>query len=172
MNSQLDFIFSRRSIRKYSDTQIPEETVKDILEAAMAAPSAVAKDPWHFIVIRNQETLESVAEALPNGKMLIDAKPGLIVCGDIEKAHDNELSYMLQDCVAAIENILLAVNRLGLGACWLGVHPRQDRVKRIQEIFKLPGNIIPISAIALGYPAEKKEARTRYNEALVHFESW
>ncbi|HOK03965.1 MAG TPA: nitroreductase family protein [Victivallales bacterium] len=172
MNEKLSAIFARRSIRVFQEKEIPEEMIKDILEAAMAAPSAVAKDPWEFIVIKNKNTLIKITEALPNGKMLSSAPLGIIVCGDIKRAHGNELSFLLQDCSAAIQNILLASSILGLGACWLGVHPRTERISYIKEYFKLPENIIPIAAIALGFPAEKKEPRTRFDKEKIHFEKW
>jgi nitroreductase len=167
-----EVIFKRRSIRKFTGEPVSDETVKSILEAAMAAPSACAKDPWHFIVIREKEILKRVAEGLPNGQFLPSAAVGLIVCGDINKAHGNELSYMLQDCSAAIENTLLAVDMLGLGACWLGVHPRTDRIQHLKTLFGLPQNIIPISVIAIGCPAESRPPRTRFNPELVHYETF
>jgi len=169
---KLDFILGRRSIRAYAPGDISDETVKTLLEAAMAAPSAVAKDPWRFVAIRNRRTLAAIADALPNGKMLATAAVGIAVCGDLDVAHDRQLSYLLQDCSAAIENLLLAVHILGLGACWLGVHPREDRVRRIKEVLALPGSVIPVSCIAIGYPGEQKEPRTRYNRDYVHFEKW
>ena len=169
---RLDFIFGRRSIRVFHPGDVSDEAVRTLLEAAMAAPSAVAKDPWRFVVIRNPATLSQIAEALPNGKMLPQASLGLVVCGDLEVAHDRQLSYLLQDCSAAIENLLLAAHLLGLGACWLGVHPRQERVRRISEILALPPSVIPVAAIAVGYPGEDKEPRTRYNSTSVHSEKW
>jgi len=172
MNPKLDLIFSRRSIRRYTDDDISEELVQDLLEAGMAAPSAVAKDPWHVIVVRDKATLARIASGLPNGGMLADAGVGFVICGDIDAAHDRQLSYMLQDCSAMIENILLAASALGLGACWLGVHPREDRVQHIKTLFDLAESIVPISAIAIGRPAQEAEARTRFNAAKVHMEKW
>lgn len=172
MNPALQNIFSRRSIRKYKDQEVSETVIRDLLEAAMAAPSAVAKDPWHFIVLRKQEILLKIADGLPYGQMLRYAPLGLVICGDIRKAHDQQESYMLQDCSAAIENILLAANTLGLGACWLGVHPRKERITHIRKIFNLPDHIIPVSAIALGWPDEKPKPRTRYDDDAVHWEKW
>ena len=131
MQEQLGFILGRRSIREYSSAQVSDEAVKTLLEAAMAAPSAVAKDPWRFVVVRNRQKLSQITAALPNGQMLASAALGIAVCGDPEAAHDHQLSYLLQDCSAAIENLLLCANVLGLGACWLGVHPRDDRVQRL-----------------------------------------
>lgn len=169
---KLELILGRRSIRKYKSEPIPEEDIKLLLEAAMAAPSAVCKDPWRFIVIRNKESLRKIADILPNGKMIADAAVGIIVCGDINRAHDKQLSYLLQDCSAAIENILIAAHALGLGACWLGVHPREQRIEGIRKIFRIPDDIIPVACIAIGVPGEEKPPRTRYNEDFVFYERW
>lgn len=172
MNHSLQFIFSRRSVRKYEDKEIPDNLFTDLFEAAMAAPSAVAKDPWHFLLIRERETLDKIVKILPSGQMLRQAPAAVIVCGDINIANLNEVSYMLQDLSAAVENILLAANALGLGSCWLGIHPRQDRLEGIRSLFNFPDNIIPMCGIALGWPAEKPEPRTRYNAERVHLEKW
>lgn len=172
MNPQLDVLFSRRSIRQYTDREIPETMLTDLLEAAMAAPSAVARDPWHFLVLRSRDGLNILAGCLPNGKMLVQATAALVVCGDLDRAHDRQLSFLLQDVSAAIENILLAANALGLGACWLGIHPREERIAAVSRLYGLPANILPVSAIALGWPAETKEPRTRFNPECVHWEQW
>jgi len=172
MNNRLNFIFSRRSIRKYQKREIPDDVINDILEAAMAVPSAMTRDPWHFIVITSRDTLNTVAEILPNGQMLRNAGAGIIICGDMKQAHSQSESYMLQDCAASIQNILLAASALGLGACWLGMHPRADRITGIKTIFSLPEHIIPVSGVSLGWPDEKKEPRTRFDEAKIHREKW
>jgi nitroreductase len=172
MRKELELIFKRRSIRKYTDETISAETVQALLEAAMAAPSACCKDPVHFIVMDDPEVKAAVAAFLPNGPFLNDAPLGIAVLGDLDAAHGNSESYMLQDCTAAIENILLAVEALGLGACWLGVHPRPERIDGLREYFKLPENIVPVSVIAVGHPAERKEARTRFDAARVKYNAW
>jgi nitroreductase len=172
MNTKLDFLFSRRSIRKYSDREIPESMLVDLLEAGMAAPSAVAKDPWHFIVLRTRSSIDQLATALPNGKMLAEATAALVVCGDLDRVHDHQLSFLLQDVSAAIENILLAANALGLGTCWLGIHPREERMATVSQLYGLPANIIPVSGISLGWPDEEKDRRTRFNPEHVHWERW
>jgi len=172
MNRKLNAIFTRRSVRKYGSGGISDETVKDLLEAAMAAPSACCKDPWHFVAVRDGAVLRKIAEGLPNGKMLADAGLGIVVCGDLAKAHGGEMSYMLQDCSAAIENILLAANMLGLGGCWLGVHPRPERVAHLRKVLGIPESVTPISVISIGEPGETLPARTRYSASLVHGEHW
>jgi nitroreductase len=171
-NPKLSFIFGRRSIRAYQDAPVSDQLVGDLLAAAMAAPSACAKDPWRFVVVRNRATLEAIALALPNGKMLAGAAVGIVVCGDLRAAHGGELSYLLQDCSAAIENLLLAAHALGLGACWLGVHPRQPRIEALTKILCLPDQVVPVSAVALGWPAEEKPSRTRFEPSYVHQETW
>ncbi len=172
MNQQLDFIFSRRSVRKYKDREVPDHMLQDLLEAAMAAPSAVAKDPWHFIVVKARKTMDNMADVLPHGQMLRQATAAMVVCGDITRAHTEHESYMLQDLSAAVENILLAANALGLGTCWLGVHPRPERMEGIKRLFNLPDSIIPMCGIAIGWPKDPPAARTRFSPDKVHWEKW
>jgi len=172
MNPALQFIFNRRSVRKYEKREVPADIFTDLFEAAMAAPSAVAKDPWHFILVRDRKMLDNMLKVLPNGQMLRQAPAAVVVCGDINRAHRNEVSYMLQDLSAAVENLLLAATALGLGSCWLGMHPRPERMAGIRSLFSLPENIIPMCGIALGWPAENPEPRTRFNPERVHLEKW
>jgi nitroreductase len=172
LEKNLGFIFGRRSIRIYSTAPVGEAMVQKLLEAAMAAPSAAAKDPWRFVVIRNQRTLSEISAALPNGKMIASAALGIAVCGELPAAHDQQLSYLLQDCSAAIENLLLGAHILGLGACWLGVHPREQRMNALRQILALPPSVIPVACIAIGCPGETKEARTRFRRDYVHFDKW
>jgi nitroreductase len=172
MNRKLDFIFTRRSVRQYLDREVGDDMIQDLLEAGMAAPSAVARDPWHFIVLRKRETLNALADVLPHGRMLRQAAAAFVVCGDVNQAHDQQESYMLQDLSAAVENILLAANVLGLGTCWLGVHPRQERIADIRKLFDLPDNITPMCGISIGWPKDPPPARTRFNPDKVHWEEW
>jgi nitroreductase len=172
MDNRLSQIFLRRSIRKFSDKPVSDADIRALLEAGMAAPSARATDPWRIIVVTNSGTLAKMAQALPNGKMLAECSVAFVVCGDMQAANDQLISYCLQDCSAAIENILIGAQMIGLGAVWLGIHPREERIAAVKELFPVPEPIMPISIIAIGYPAEQKEPRTRYNESFVHFEKW
>jgi nitroreductase len=160
-------IFSRRSIRKYTDEPVSDDDIKTMLEAAMAAPSANNSQPWHFVVVKERGTLDGLAEAHPHGKMLAQATLCIVVCGDPAIS-----DYWEQDCSAAIENLLLAAAALGLGAVWLGAHPREKRVAFTQRILSIPENIIPVNLISIGHPAEAKDPRTQYDEARVHRERW
>ncbi|MCP5518466.1 MAG: nitroreductase family protein [Verrucomicrobiales bacterium] len=169
---QLGWIFGRRSVRAYGPGAIGDDQVEILLRAAMAAPSAVAKDPWRFVVVRDRSLLARLAGNLSNGSMLDQAPLGIVVAGDLHAAHDRQLSYLLQDCAAAIENLLLSAHGLGLGACWLGIHPRQHRIDFVTNLLCLPEAVIPVACIALGQPAETKEPRSRFNPAWVHRDRW
>lgn len=172
VDERLRFIFERRSIRAYSPGEVDEAAVQKLLAAAMAAPSAAGKNPWHFVVVRNRRTLLRIATVLPNGQMLAEAALGVAVCGDLEVVHDHQLSYLLQDCSVAIENLLLSAHILGLGACWLCVHPRAERIKSMREILSLPASVIPVACISIGYPGESKKRHAIYNPNCVHLETW
>jgi nitroreductase len=172
MNPQLDFIRGRRSIRVYSPGDVTETAVANLLEAAMAAPSAMTKDPWRFVVVRNKETLAKLATLHPGAAMLSAAAAAIVVCGDLDVAFERQLSYLLQDCSAATENLLLAAHALGLGACWVGIHPGEPLVKRVKELLALPAPVIPLAAVALGQPGEQLSPRTRFNRDYVHIERW
>jgi nitroreductase len=170
--NKLGFILGRRSVRVYSPGEVSDGTVRKLLEAAMAAPSAMTKDPWRFVVVRHLQTLQTLAAVLPGGKMLATAALAIVACGDLEAALNQQLSYVLQDCSASIENLLLGAHALGLGACWVGVHPGPEPIRMVKEILSLPASIVPIAAIALGRPGEQLPARTRYSADYVHFEKW
>ncbi len=169
---KLSLLFGRRSIRVYSPGIIAEETVTLLLDAAMAAPSAMTKDPWRFVVVREQSSLRSLAEALPGGKMLGTATLAMVVCGDIDVAFERQLSFLLQDCSAATENLLLAAHALGLGACWVGVHPNEAAIRRLKEMLSLPLSFLPVAVVSLGLPGEELPPRSRFNPNHVRFEKW
>ena len=171
-DEKLNFLFSRRSIRVYSPGHIGDQLVNKLLETAMAAPSAMTRDPWRFVIVRNPESLAQLAVALPGGKMLSTAALAIVVCGDLDIALDRQLGFLVQDCSAAIENLLLGAHALGLGACWVGVYPSEDPMRRLKEMLSLPAPVIPIAAISIGHPGEQPEPRTRYNRDYVHFEKW
>lgn len=172
MDARILPLASRRSVRNYTDAPVADADIQALLEAAMAAPSARATDPWHFIIVRDRPALADLAQILPYGQMLAHAPLGIIVCGELARANRQQLSYLLQDCSAATQNLLLAADLIGLGAVWLGVHPNEERVDGIRQRFDLPEGILPIAAIAIGHPAEKHAPRTRFTSAAVHHETW
>jgi len=166
----LDIIIKRRSIRSFTSQKVDEEKIKALLQAAMYAPSAVNKQPWHFVVIDEREIMNEIMQVHPNSKMFKTATLGILVCGNLLEQHDT--GYWIADCAAATENILLAATSLGLGSCWVGIYPREERNKAIKKIFSLPQHVEGFALVALGYPAEEKKIPERYHPEKVHFNNW
>ena len=163
-------IFERRSIRKYTGKEVSDESIKELLKAAMAAPSAGNQQPWDFIVVKDRTVLNEIPKVHQYAQMLKEAPVAIIVCGVLER--EKHVGYWMQDCAAAIENILIEAQFLGLGAVWLGVYPREDRVSGLKKLLEIPENVIPIAVISIGYPAESKEASQRYYENKIHINKW
>lgn len=138
----------------------------------MAAPSAMTRDPWRFVVVRDKQTLAKLAALHPGAAMLSTAAMAIVACGDLDAAFQRNISYLLQDCAAAIQNLLLAAHAQGLGACWVGIHPGEALIKRVKELLAVPASIVPVAVVSLGLPGEQQPPRTRYNEDYVHREKW
>ena len=166
----IDGILTRRSIRKYTNKSIPDEVIKELLEAGVSAPSAGNQQPWQFIIIDNREVLDEASQVLPNGKLLKDANKAILVCGDLNL--ETHKGYWPIDCSAATQNILLAAHAKGLGACWLGIYPREERVENLKKLFKTPEHIIPFSVISLGFPDEESKKVDRYDNSKIHKNTW
>jgi len=166
----LKTITGRRSIRKYKPQAVEPEKIELLLKAAIYAPSARNTQPWHFIVITERAKLDKITAAHPYANMMKEATLAILVCGD--KTLEPHEGYLNTNCSAATQNILLAAYDLGLGSVWLGVYPREERIKALSVLFGLPENIIPISLIALGYPAEVKEAPDRFLLERIRYDKW
>ncbi|MBN1117732.1 MAG: nitroreductase family protein [Bacteroidales bacterium] len=163
-------LFSRRSIRKYLEKEIADSQIEQIIEAGMFAPSAVNKQPWHFIVFRNSETIKSIIEVHPNAGMLVGASAGILICFDKQLEHDH--GYGPIDCSAATQNMLLAAHGLGIGSCWVGIYPRENRIEALHKLFNLPEHVIPFAVISLGYSELVKSKPDRFKKDRIHYEKW
>jgi nitroreductase len=166
----MDAIYKRRSIRKYKDAPVSHNLIEQIIKAGMNAPSAGNEQPWQFLVVDDRKILDKIPTFHPHSKMLYEAPVAIVVCGDMSRVKYQE--YWPQDCSAATQNILLTIAELDLGGVWLGVYPREDRVKKLQALFGMPDNIIPFSIVALGYPAEQKAAKDIYDTHRIKHNSW
>ena len=163
-------LLSRRSIRKFTDEQVKDKDVKDILDAAMSAPSAGNQQPWEFIVITDREILKSITTVHPHAQMLNDAPIAILLCADLNR--ERHIGYWVQDLSASTENILICAHAKGFGAVWLGVYPRDDRVNGLRKLFSLPENIVPFAIIPFGYPAEEKHPPNRFDPVRIHKDKW
>jgi nitroreductase len=166
----MEAILSRRSIRRYTDKPVPEEVIKELLEAAMSAPSASNEQPWQFVIIDERRILDEIPRFHPYAHMLKEASWAIAVCGDLNL--EMVSGYWVQDCSAATQNILIAANARGLGAVWLGVYPREERAEAVQKLLGLPEHVMPLCFISIGYPAEEKPPANRYDGSRVHRNRW
>jgi nitroreductase len=162
-------ILTRRSIRRYTSEPVSEETVNELLKAAMSAPTA-ANEPWHFVVIRDRCTMEAVKEFHPHAHMLDQSQVAIAICGD-PKSGSLPGRWPL-DCAAATENILISANALGLGACWVGIYPVEERIEGLRRLLGIPGHLIPLSMVALGHPGEEKNPPNRFRPERIHQGRW
>ncbi len=168
MEDTLNVILKRRSIRKFTDQPVEREKIQLLLEAAMAAPSAMNAQPWEFVVITEKEVMDQFRRALMFAKMNAPAAICVLGSSRMQKGKAGD-KFWVQDCSAATENILLAATALGLGSVWVGVHPVTIFKRQVSSILNLPEGVTPLNLIYIGYPAETKEARTQYEEKRVHW---
>lgn len=166
----IETILTRRSIRRYTDRNVERSVVLELLEAAMSAPSAGNEQPWHFIIIEDRKVLNELPRIHPYAAMAREASVAIVVCGDTTL--EKHQGFWVQDCSAAIQNLLLAAHAKGLGAVWTGIYPIPDRVQGFRMLLGLPENVIPLALIPLGYPAEKGGRQQRFNEKRVHYNMW
>ena len=162
-----DALLKRRSCRKFIDKKVDKEIVEELMEAAMAAPSAKNKKPWKFYVITNEEKLSQLRFA--GSAFNYNSPMHIVVCGDMSKriVVEKPYDFWIQDCSSAIENILLMATSLGLGTCWCGVFPVEERVQKVKEILDLDEDIVPLGLIHVGYPDCDLESRTQFEEENV-----
>lgn len=166
----LQAIKTRRSIRKFLDKPVPSDIVREILEAAMFAPSAGNEQPWQFIVFDDRKFLDEVPRICATASMCRQAPLAILVCAD--SSLEKYPGFWVEDCSAATENLLLAAHALGLGAVWTGIYPLKDRVEAFRRRLSLPEEITPFALVALGYPNEAPAAPRRYREERVHYSEW
>ena len=167
-NEAIKNIMTRTSIRQYTDEPVSKADIEALLRAGMAAPTAVNKQPWHFVVVTDKAKLKELAGN--RGRMLEQCSLAIVVCGDMEKAMPGKgQAYWIQDCSAATENILLAANALGLGAVWTGVYPMDERVAAVSKALKLPETIIPLCVIVVGHPAESPTPKDKWKPENVSY---
>jgi nitroreductase len=168
----MEAILSRRSIRRYMPDPLPEEAIRRVLEAGMAAPSAGDERPWHFVVISDKERLAVIPGFHLLSRFVPDAAAAILVCADLALSKYPPADYWVQDCSAATQNILLAAHATGLGAVWLGVHPEKKRIDGFRALCRLPASVVPFSLVSLGIPAVRKEREDRSDPARVHWGRW
>ena len=164
----MEAIFTRRSIREYTDAPISPEDINELLKAAMAAPSAHDAQPWHFIIIEDHQILDKIPETHPHAAMLLQAQLAIAICGDTQVQPDG----WMVDCATAAQNILLAAHAKGLGAVYVGIYPIAARMQELKDLLNLPKYILPLALISVGHPKKKKASVDHYNPVKIHWDRW
>jgi len=172
-NAAIENIMTRISVRNFTGEKISDEQIDILLRAAMAAPSAINKQPWAFIVVTDEELISKLGEALPYSRCSNKPACAFIPCGDLSKAIEGKMAaFWINDVSAATENLLLAAHAMGLGAVWTGLHPDMNRAGMVQQMLGLPEHIIPLCIVPVGVPAEHPDVKDKYKPENIHFNKW
>ncbi len=173
MNNTLRMILQRKSVRSFTPQPVSRDTLNTILRAGMAAPSARDRRPWRFVVVTERAVLEALGKGLPFAKMTAQAAAAIVVVGDLEGQNGGRGSdYWIQDCSAVTQNILLAVESLGLGAVWTAVYPNADRIEIVRRVLGIPEGFMPLNVIPLGHPAESPKPKDKWTPDNIRWEKW
>jgi nitroreductase len=168
MEDALDLMYSRQRVREFTDAPVSEEQVEAMLKAAMAAPSVQDRRPWHFVVVRNRNTLDKLARVHKYAYMLAQAQLAIVVCGD-QKVSEK---YWVEDGCVATQNLLLAAKALGLGGVWISIYPKKKHQNAVREMLDIPDRMGVLCILAMGIPAKRDQIRTKYDSERVHHEEW
>ena len=162
----LDNIFARKSVRKFTSEPVSEKQVETLLKAAMAAPSALNKQPWRFVVVTDKEKLSSMAAKMPYARL--DTAPlAIVVCGDTSVSE----KFWTHDCSAATENLLLTAEAMGLGAVWTAASDG-ERTEIVREALALPSYIHPLCVVPVGHPDGDFQPKDKWDPTKIHYDRW
>lgn len=172
MQTPIDNILTRVSVRQFTGEPISQQQIDTLLQCAMAAPSAINKQPWAFIVITDTALLQRIGNEMPNSRCQNNPACAFVPCGDLTKAIPDLPEFWINDVSAATENLLLAAHAMGLGAVWTGVHPSAERVAQLQSLLNFPEHIVPLCIVPVGYPAETPAIKEKFSADNIHYNGW
>ena len=163
MNSFIDLINHRRSIRAFTGEFLTDDQIKEIITCGMHAPSAHNKQPWVFLSITNREKMMQIAPLCSWWGMLENAGAVIITCMNKDLLEDIQQEFFINSCSAATENMLLAANAMGFGGVWLGVCEESKLYEDFCKVINLPQNLRVMSMIAVGTANEEKPFIERFD---------
>lgn len=168
----LSVIHSRKSVRTFHDKAVPKEDLLTILKAGMAAPTGFNAQPWQFITITDRNTMLELRKELKYAKGLDSSPAAIVVCGDMSKVREEAPEFWITDTSAATQNMLLAIEGMGLGGVWCTLYPGKERMEHARKTLNLPEHIMPMCIIPLGYPAGKEKPKNKFKPENLHWEKW
>ena len=176
-------ILSRKSVRSYTADTIPAAVMENLLRAAMAAPSGRNIQPWSFVVLSDTSHYDEIFGDNHNMAMFKQSAAIVVMCADttvVRPPRDNPDAPAVQqpsgtwrdDMGAVTENLLLAVEAYGLGACWTACYPYVDRMAPVKQALGLPATVVPYSVVPIGYPAGDEQPKDKWDPARIHYGRW
>ena len=176
-------ILNRKSVRSYNGEAIPDSVMENLLRAAQAAPSAVDRRPWQMVVMTDKSQYETVFEGNFNMQKFMESGAVIILCADTTftaPTRDNpdgpavtQVNQMWRDDLGAVtENLLLAAEAYGLGACWTACYPYPDRMDPIKKALQLPSTVVPYAVVPIGYHDGTTQPKDKWDPARVHYGRW
>lgn len=176
-------ILNRKSVRSYNGEAIPDSVMENLLRAAQAAPSAVDRRPWQMVVMTDKSQYETVFEGNFNMQKFMESGAVIILCADTTftaPTRENpdgpavtQVNQMWRDDLGAVtENLLLAAEAYGLGACWTACYPYPDRMDPIKKALQLPSTVVPYAVVPIGYHDGTTQPKDKWDPARVHYNRW
>jgi len=172
MKDTFSVIHARKSVRNFTGDLVSKTDLDKIVRAGMAAPSAVNMQPWSFVVTTERKLLDELAVGLPYAQMLTRAGAAVVVCTEAARAHEKSKDMAIIDASLAGQNILLAIEALGLGGVWTAAYPYADRMQHVRGVLEIPQEVIPLNVIPIGVPSGKDKPKDKYKKENIHWERW
>jgi nitroreductase len=168
----LEVIYARKSVRHFTGEAVGREDLETLVRAGMAAPTAVNKQPWSFVVVTGRERLDSLGSGLRYARLLANAGAAIVVCARPAEAAGQRAEYAVIDGSLASQNILLAAEALGLGALWTACYPDSAAMATVRARLGIPGDVIPLNVIPVGRPTGEDKPKDKYRPDKIHWEQW
>ncbi len=176
-------ILNRKSVRSYNGDSIPADVMENLLRAAMAAPSGRDLRPWQIVVMTDKSQYETVFEGNFNMQKFMESGAVLILCADTtftaptredpDGPAVTQVNHLWRDDMGAVtENLLLAVEAYGLGACWTACYPYPDRMDPIKKALQLPATVVPYAVVPIGYHDGTTQPKDKWDPARIHYDRW
>lgn len=168
-------IMTRASVRGFIEKPVEQTKIDLMLRAAMAAPTDKNRQPWHFVVLNTREAIAQYAGEGHHAERMKKTPLVIVLCADTTRMQQGEVrDIWVQDLSAATENLLLAAHALELGAVWTTIYPLEKRVQSVEQKLNLPGHLIPMCAVRIGYPNPERPAqpKDKWDEKKVTYGPW
>ncbi len=179
----MENILNRKSVRSYNGDTIPAAVMEDLLRAAMSAPTGMDIRPWSFVVLTDKSQYETIFEGNGNMKKFMESGAIIVVCADTTVTRPTREDpdgpavtrpnpMWRDDVAAATENLLLAVEAHGLGACWTACYPFPNTMAPVKTALGLPETVVPYAVVPIGYHDGTTQPKDKWDTSRIHYNRW